>query len=343
MSIPEANGDPATATIPRIVAGFGRSGTTWVQDALAQSNLMRAVFEPLHPRHVQGADVFAHRCVLANDAEQELRDFLSPFLLGEFHSLWADYRIDWPRVRPRLRDFSSPQQLTRYIRVCSDSGQNIVKYRRQRRYGSRITKFVRANMMLGWIKKSFDARIVFIIRHPAAVILSQKNAPRAWNAQSNIERYRRDERLLEAIDEDTGKLLFKKLGDIEALALSWCIENKVALRQCRESDIPVVYYETLIDSGRKEWQRILAALALDVVPDDSLIAQPSQQAWGDKAQSTLLVQQYASWMKRIDQPAAFAIQDMLNATGIHFYSVDKPTPIPSTSEAATPRGDRPEM
>jgi hypothetical protein len=34
---------------PRVVAGYGRSGTTWVQDVLAISNELRPVFEPLHP------------------------------------------------------------------------------------------------------------------------------------------------------------------------------------------------------------------------------------------------------------------------------------------------------
>ena len=193
-------------------------------------------------------------------------------------------------------------------------------------------------MMLGWIKKNFDAKIVFIVRHPAAVILSQMNAPHAWNPQSNIARYRRDIQLMEMLDDNTSKLLGRNLADVEALALSWCIENGVALRQCRESGIPLVYYETLVDRGYPEWQRITAALALHVVPDQRLIAQPSQQAWGDKAKSPRLVRQYASWMKRIDKPTATTIQDTLNATGIRFYSIDQATPITSASDSAALRG-----
>jgi len=33
----------------KLIAGSGRSGTTWVLDALADANDLRPVFEPLHP------------------------------------------------------------------------------------------------------------------------------------------------------------------------------------------------------------------------------------------------------------------------------------------------------
>src|SRR5262245_32752648 len=45
----------------RIIAGSGRSGTTWVQDVLADANALRPIFEPLHPLAVPQADPFAYR------------------------------------------------------------------------------------------------------------------------------------------------------------------------------------------------------------------------------------------------------------------------------------------
>jgi hypothetical protein len=56
MSTQDATSDPI-----RIIAGSGRSGTTWVLDALAEANALRPVFEPLHPLAIPQARPFAYR------------------------------------------------------------------------------------------------------------------------------------------------------------------------------------------------------------------------------------------------------------------------------------------
>jgi hypothetical protein len=317
---------------PRVIAGFGRSGTTWVQDVLAESNSLRAVFEPLHPRHIRGAAAHAHRFLSADDDDPELRVFLQRFFFENFHSLWADYRVSAQRLYPRPHELASLRLLKEFLRRKVDAKRNISRYWDQRRRARRLVKFVRANMMLGWIRRNFDARIVFIVRHPAAVILSQLKSPNAWHPQRNIERYRSDWRLLEAIDDDARTLLHRNLSDVEALTVSWCIENTVAMRQAAESGITVVYYETLVQRGRDEWHRILSALCLDVEPHAQLIDQPSQQAWGEKAGNAELVRQFDSWMGEIDGATATGIQGILDAAGVGVYSVNDP--LPSEDHAA---------
>lgn len=310
---------------PRIVAGFGRSGTTWVQDVLAESNSLRAVFEPLHPEHIHGAADHAHKYLLPGDRDDALRQFLAHYFFEDFHSLWADYRIVPRRLRPRLQAFTSLHRLERYLAYGFRAKANLLRYRHQRRSGLRLTKFVRANMMLGWIKKNFDARIVFIIRHPAAVVLSQMRILRAWKPQERIFSYRQDSRLLDEVGTDIRELLFRGLSDVEALTLSWCIENTIALRQARDNDIPVIYYEALVRQGPPEWQRILSALDLAVPPDEALIRQPSQQTWGGK--DTELLRRYAHWMEQLDRPTALKIQEILDATGMAIYRVDQALPV----------------
>ena len=78
---------------PRIVVGFGRSGTTWVQDVVAESNGLRAVFEPLHPALLRKAGLTHADFREADDDDPDLQDYLERYLSGDFHSLWADYRI----------------------------------------------------------------------------------------------------------------------------------------------------------------------------------------------------------------------------------------------------------
>jgi len=45
-----------------------------------------------------------------------------------------------------------------------------------------LVKEVRANMMLGFIHRKFEPRIIHIIRHPCAVIYSRLAAPTPWHA-----------------------------------------------------------------------------------------------------------------------------------------------------------------
>jgi len=314
---------------PCIVAGFGRSGTTWVQDVLATANSLRAVFEPLHPLWIRGADMHAHRYHAADDDDLACYRFLHRYFCEDFHSPWADYRVVWTKLYPRLNDLKSIRGIKRVLRNNFQAKDNILRFRKQRQNKRRIVKFVRANMMLPWLQRNFDARIVFIIRHPAAVVMSQMRTPRAWNPYKNIERYRRDSRLLDVLDRRTNKLIFQSLDDVEACTLSWCVENIVALQHARDRDFPVIYYETLIRRGLPEWKRILSALELEIVPGENLIFRPSQQAWEEKARNAKLVRKYASWMNQIDQLTAVRIQNVLDATGMTVYHTRDVLPIDS--------------
>ena len=60
----------------RLIAGSGRSGTTWVQDALAAANDLRPVFEPLHPAVSEIGARYAYRALSRNDEHPELQRFL---------------------------------------------------------------------------------------------------------------------------------------------------------------------------------------------------------------------------------------------------------------------------
>ena len=317
---------------PRIVAGFGRSGTTWVQDVVAEANRLRPVFEPLHPMHVPGAAPFSQRLVLEDDPAPELHAFFSRYFHEEFHSLWADYRLERVRLLPRPRELLLPGRLSRTGSYWKTAGRNFLRYRPGRRHAGRLVKCVRANMMLGWLKKNFRARIVFLVRHPGAVVASQLRSLQAWRPERTVERYRQDAPLVDTLAAPVRERLFAELSDPEALTLSWCIENGQALQQAARHGIPIVWYEHLVRAGLPEWERILAALELAELPAESLIARPSQQAMGDKAADEALVRQYGAWTREIDRQTAARMQDLLEVCGITYYRMD----------SLLPKGDRPE-
>ncbi|MGH2952257.1 MAG: sulfotransferase [Solirubrobacterales bacterium] len=310
----------------RIIAGFGRSGTTWVQDVLASSNGLRAVFEPLHPLLIRGANQYAHRYISANDDEQSLYRLLQRFIYEDYHSLWADYRVVKSQLSPKLQDFRNWRTLKDRLSLIVMAKNNVIRFRPQRRFEERIVKCIRANMMLSWLRNKFHARIVFVIRHPAAVVMSQMREARIWNPYDRLVAYRNDHKLLPNLDERSKALLSESLTDVEAHTLSWCIENSIGLAQAKECGGHVVFYERLLEYGEPEWRGILSALELQAMPDSRLISRPSQQAWGASATDSRLVRQYASWMSRIDNATSKEIQRILDATGTHLYSVSEALP-----------------
>ena len=62
---------------PLVIAGSGRSGTTWVLDVIAKANNLRPVFEPLCQRGVVEARAFGRRYVRENAYEPELERFMA--------------------------------------------------------------------------------------------------------------------------------------------------------------------------------------------------------------------------------------------------------------------------
>jgi hypothetical protein len=316
----------ATVHRARVIAGFGRSGTTWIQDVVAQANRLRAVFEPLHSQLISGAQGHAHRYLSASDESDELYRLLHRFFYEDYLSLWSDYRIVKNRLLPKSEDLVSWRKFKAWLHFISNSKNNVVRYHWQRRYKERIVKFVRANMMLTWLQEKFDARIVFVIRHPAAVVLSQMRALPAWSLDDRINIYRNDKQLLAVLDDNAKQLLFESLEPVESLTLSWCIENSVALRQANAGAIHVVYYENLLQDGKREWTKLLSALDLHVMPDESLIYRPSQQAWGEKATDARLVRQYDLWMNNIDALTASKMQAILDKTGMNKYRISEALP-----------------
>ncbi len=310
----------------RVIAGFGRSGTTWLQDVIAEANGMRTVFEPLHPDVVRGAQPFAYRFVPPEVEFPDLHFFLGQYFFDDFHSVWADYRVRWDRLLPAPRDLFSYGKLRRLMSRGRSAVDQYSRFRGQRRFSGRIVKFIRANMMLAWLKARFDARIVFVIRHPVPVILSQLREPNVWNPHHLLARYRSDDLLLAHLDVRLKNLLFESLDDIEAHALSWCIENSCALEQARDSGILVVYYEDVLRNGMQEWQKIIDALELDNLPLDAVIARPSQQAWGKRADAGV-VSQYDYWLDSADRSLLEKTQRILDVAGINAYRSDTAVPV----------------
>jgi len=122
------------------------------------------------------------------------------------------------------------------------------------------------------------------------------------------------------------ELMFTELTDVEAHTLHWCVEVGTALEQALDSDIPIVFYEELVEQGRPAWRRVLRHLDLSSMPDDELIGRPSQQTWGRNARDASQVRRYSSWMQNTDQELIAQVQGILDATSMSLYRVSDALP-----------------
>ena len=270
---------------PLIIAGSGRSGTTWVLDVIAESNNLRTVFEPLQPYGVPEARYIGHRYLKRNSFEPEIKSFMEKVFKGKLHYIWPNTRFLPCRLQPKLSQMSSLNYnykfIGRYKRFLIRYFKYIIKYPCRR-----ITKFIRANLMLDWLIANFNATIIFIVRHPGAVAASKISATKinpTWDfygiEQQNILRqYKYDELLRKDYLEEYHDIFSKKLSPAEGHTLLWCIENILPIYRQQKKKNYVFFYEDIVTNPVKEFDRMIKILGLEKKPKRSVIIRPSQQA-----------------------------------------------------------------
>ena len=307
----------------KLIAGSGRSGTTWVQDALAEVNGLRPVFEPLHPAVSDVGRRYAYRTLTADEDHPELEQFLGDVCRGTRYRMWTTYRQPGGRILPPLRKLATVADAKREYRRWNKLVHEWPSMSAAGRRVEPLVKCIRANLMLDWLAKRCSCKIVLVVRHPGAVVESQFRLGHGpvWDPEPVLDRYRRDERLHELTGGRYRSLLARRLSRIEALATNWVIENQWAIEQAPASGITVVHYEELKASHSDGWARICRALELQKVPSSSLIARPSQQSSNRSAVEAGPVEQEARWQKGLSHAQMAQIQGVLDEAGFAGYRI----------------------
>ena len=303
-----------------MIAGSGRSGTTWVLDSLATANSMRTLFEPLHPIGVREAAQFAYQYVDKYDTNNDLKRFMGTVFSGEMSSIWANYRIRPDRFNIFRYGLRKPyfhlKKFYRHYNKYSLEGNNGL-----------IVKVIRANLMLPWICEHFDVRAVLIIRHPCAVVASIIELPEAdWSAEKAIARYRNNPNIVNLIRDKFGVDIKMSMTSSATLAAVWCIENMLPIEWAGESHYEIVSYEDLLMDKGTEWKQLVTYLGLKNVPEASLRESPSQQVSREMRDKNITSQHIDKWKQKLNDQALLDISAMLNKFGCRYYSVDNSMP-----------------
>lgn len=100
----------------RVIAGSGRSGTTWVLDCLSGANGLRPVFEPLQLAVTHVGATYAYRTLLPGARCDEFEEFLCRCDAGTFTSAWTTYRGRMDLMIPNREAFHSLDEFKRTYR-----------------------------------------------------------------------------------------------------------------------------------------------------------------------------------------------------------------------------------
>ncbi len=122
-----------------LLAGSGRSGTTWVAEIINYDNKYRFLFEPFHTKQVDIVKNFSQRQYLrANNQSVQFSKPIKAVLSGYVHCKWVN------------RNNNTPKTNKTFI------------------------KAIRAHLFLKWIKVNCpQIPIIFLMRHPCAIAYSQ--------------------------------------------------------------------------------------------------------------------------------------------------------------------------
>jgi hypothetical protein len=208
-----------------LLAGSGRSGTSWVPDVLNHDNRYRYLYEPFHSMHVPVAKDWLPRQYLRPDDDD-------PRYLTIAQTIFSG------RIRNGYADA--------YNRCL------VVK--------QRLIKDTRLQLALKWIRQHFpDMPVIYLMRHPCAVVNSRLQLGR----NSDLEKHFLSQpRLVADYLGPFRDAMLAAEDDFERHVFIWCIENYVPFRRLTQSDVHLTFYEHVCTDPRGELEKLRAFLGL---------------------------------------------------------------------------------
>jgi hypothetical protein len=211
------------------LAGFGRSGTTWISDIINYKNEYRYIFEPFHPYRVR-----------------LVRDFQ-----------YVQY------LRPENRD---PLYLEPARAVLSGRIRNwwTESYNRKIFVRKRLIKDIRAQFLLKWLHRNFPGMpIVLLFRHPCAAAHSWLKL--GWGKEdlgkrTDLEVCLSQKELIEDFLGPFKENIENARSEFEQQIFHWCMQYYVPLKQFKRGEIHLCFYENFCENPDEEIQRLFSFL-----------------------------------------------------------------------------------
>jgi len=297
------------------ILGFGRSGTTWLSDIVSKSLGAAILFEPLHPEVLPDSQGLSYRSELSPSESGALLNHLTNLLEKQNRSPWL--------LRNHL-----PGRVHEI-----DPGLNALIWREVDIIGM---KSIRAALAPAWVAQNIGSNVVFIVRHPLAVvssILRRENFwefgwPRTWEvfiANALSGRSTEISRTRELYESSKAPEAL-----LDRVATMWAITHAIAIPQVHRLGLLVTFYEDLYQSPFRESKEVLGYLGHEgagVMPQH--LFTPSMTTMrtlhgqrGLKTSGGLSVPASFFWKETLSRDEQRRVLDIVDAYGVHLYRAD---------------------
>ena len=265
-----------------LLSGSGRSGTTWLANIIGSCRGTGIIFEPFDHRKVHEAKNFSLRDYLRpRENYPEKKVFVERVLSGNVHNAWTD------------------RENKNFL---------IWKY---------LVKSIRANLMLAWIDYNFHCPIIYVIRHPCAVVLSRMKL----NWEAHLDVFLQQEELIEDYLHEFEPLIRKAQNPIQKHTIMWCVENLIPLSQLAQHDWILCTYEKLCNNTKEEIYRIFKRLGIKQTKRINYAISSCYQTRKDSAIRTGR-DPLNDWKKTLSKNEINEILGIVNDFGVDLYGKD---------------------
>lgn len=272
-----------------LLAGSGRSGTTWLSDLLATIPGTQPIFEPLRQAaRWQPALAMAVRSpYLRPEGEYPAwNDLLYRVLTGRCRSYWTD---------PRRASFL-PRRL--------------------------VIKEIRANLMLGYVHDHFRPRIVYLLRHPCAVVASRIRL--GWRIDLG-DLLRQPELVEDHLSRWVPEMERARTDPVASHAIWWAVESRVAGLQLATRRHFRSYYERLVLSPRESVGEMLAWLGLEGSSvGEERFRRSSHTTWGGNGagEREASIQRLSGWKHQLSGAEQRLVLEWASRLEVMHYGED---------------------
>ena len=291
-----------------VIAGTPRSGTTWLMEVLTAIPGYTYLYEPINPiwfPKIRGVGFKSRTYLPPNTDWPEGKEYLEKTFTGRVFSLIPPIKFKAEPIMHRLL------------------GNKL------------IVKFVRINRLLPWIVKRFDLRsIIFIIRHPCAVVASQLKTG-FYGYFSDYPPYHKTSPTLENLINEAAKIdfldkeVYNRLKNIktqeEMLTAIWCLDNYIPLSLPKPYPWITIAYEKLVKEEKNEVIRLFNNIGEKNIPQSVIrrLKEPSMLTLGsDRNLISDADKQLSKWKKMLSEKQVKRILNIVNNFGLDFYNED---------------------
>lgn len=278
-----------------LLTGSPRSGTTWLGEALSSNPNTLMITEPFAEGKALNSAGFSWRTYRSADAEWERgRQYIEKLLGG--HGI----------IPASLMDNDDKRCI---------SAERLV------------LKCVRVNRLLPWLAENFtELRLIYIIRHPCAVVSSQMLhpafVPAKWIQEESLE-------LTNKIRPDLTALAESLETEEEVRAFEWCLDQYIPLSSENKNRWLMVNYENLMLEGIPALEKVFKYAGIDPSFAEQAFSRNSRERrdWSVNFKTASPEKKINSWIDRIDPERIRKIIDIVERFGITGFS-DDPKPKP---------------